>query len=75
MSSEPAAAGATGADLSYEQARAQLEEVVRALEAGGVPLEESLTLWELGEVLAAVCRERLEGARARLDAAVDRSAQ
>jgi exodeoxyribonuclease VII small subunit len=75
MSSDPAAAGAAGADLSYEQARAQLEEVVRALEAGGVPLEESLTLWERGEVLAAVCRERLEGARARLDAAVDRSAQ
>ena len=55
--------------LTYEQARAQLEEVVRALEAGGVPLEESLQLWERGETLAAVCRERLEGARARLEAA------
>jgi exodeoxyribonuclease VII small subunit len=52
--------------LSYEQARDELAEVVRKLEAGGTTLEESLTLWERGEELAAVCAERLEGARARL---------
>ncbi|MGC0375138.1 exodeoxyribonuclease VII small subunit [Streptomyces sp. SAI-229] len=56
--------------LGYEQARDELIEVVRRLEAGGTTLEESLALWERGEELAGVCRRRLEGARARLDAAL-----
>ncbi|MEU3278066.1 exodeoxyribonuclease VII small subunit [Streptomyces antibioticus] len=56
--------------LGYEQARDELVEVVRRLEAGGTSLEESLALWERGEELAKVCRRRLEGARARLDAAL-----
>jgi exodeoxyribonuclease VII small subunit len=55
--------------LSYEQARDELVEVVRRLEAGGVPLEESLALWERGEALATICQTWLDGARARLAAA------
>jgi exodeoxyribonuclease VII small subunit len=55
--------------LSYEQARDELASVVQRLEAGGVPLEESLALWERGEQLATVCQNWLDGARARLDAA------
>ena len=57
------------AALSYEQARDQLTEVVRQLEAGGLTLEQSLDLWERGERLAAICEQWLEGARARLAAA------
>ncbi|GAA4312930.1 exodeoxyribonuclease VII small subunit [Actinomadura luteofluorescens] len=57
---------------SYEQARDELAEVVKRLEAGGLTLEESLGLWERGERLAAVCEEWLEGARARLAAALVR---
>lgn len=56
--------------LGYEQARDELVEVVRKLEAGGTSLEESLALWERGEELAKVCRHWLEGARARLDSAL-----
>ncbi|MGW1224758.1 exodeoxyribonuclease VII small subunit [Streptomyces sp. NPDC001478] len=63
------AAAATGT-LGYEQARDELIEVVRRLEAGGTSLEDSLALWERGEELAGVCRRWLEGARARLDAAL-----
>lgn len=55
----------------YEEARAELIEVVRALEAGGTTLEESLALWERGERLATICQEWLDGARQRLDAAID----
>lgn len=55
-------------ELSYEVARAELEDVVRRLEAGGLALEESLALWERGEALAKVCQDWLDGARARLDA-------
>jgi exodeoxyribonuclease VII small subunit len=57
-------------ELSYERARDELAEVVRRLEAGGLTLEESLRLWERGERLAAICEEWLEGARARLSAAM-----
>jgi len=57
--------------MGYEEARAELVEVVRTLEAGGTTLEESLALWERGEKLATLCQEWLDGARARLDAAID----
>jgi exodeoxyribonuclease VII small subunit len=59
-----------GTTLSYEDARDQLIEVVRTLEQGGTTLEESLALWERGESLAKVCQDALDGARARLDAAL-----
>ncbi|MFI9647158.1 exodeoxyribonuclease VII small subunit [Streptomyces sp. NPDC052040] len=62
--------GTTDETLGYEQARDELIEVVRRLEAGGTTLEESLALWERGEELAKVCRTWLEGARRRLDAAL-----
>jgi exodeoxyribonuclease VII small subunit len=57
------------AELGYEQARDELVDVVRRLEAGSATLEESLALWERGEALAARCEQWLAGARARLDAA------
>ncbi|HEX4790290.1 MAG TPA: exodeoxyribonuclease VII small subunit [Actinospica sp.] len=56
--------------LGYEQARDELVGTVQRLEAGGLALEESLALWERGEALAAHCQAKLEGARARLDAAL-----
>ncbi|QIX27722.1 exodeoxyribonuclease VII small subunit [Nocardioides sp. JQ2195] len=58
-------------DLSYEAAREELIAVVHKLEAGGTSLEESLALWERGEKLARTCQGWLDGARKRLDAAVD----
>ena len=76
----PAKAGATAArpdsgspgsgPPSYEQARDELTELVKRLEAGGLTLEQSLQLWERGERLAAICHDWLEGARARLAAAM-----
>ena len=38
---------------------------------GGTSLEESLALWERGEVLAKTCQSWLDGARQRLDAAME----
>ena len=58
---------------TYEQAREELADVVRRLEAGGLTLEESLALWERGEALAARCEQWLAGARARVEAAQPRS--
>jgi exodeoxyribonuclease VII small subunit len=57
-------------DLSYEDARDELISVVQKLEAGGVSLQESVALWERGEELARICQRWLDGARARLDAAM-----
>jgi exodeoxyribonuclease VII small subunit len=57
-----------GEAVSYEAARDELLDVVRQLEAGGLPLETSLTLWERGEQLAAQCQSWLDGAKQRLAA-------
>ena len=62
--------GTAAEPLSYEQARDKLAAVVKRLEAGGLTLEQSLELWERGERLASVCGEWLDGARARLAAAM-----
>ncbi|MDR2374334.1 MAG: exodeoxyribonuclease VII small subunit [Bifidobacteriaceae bacterium] len=55
-------------ELTYEQARAELIQVVQALEAGSQALEEALALWERGEVLAGRCQEWLDAARDRIAA-------
>ena len=65
-------ANADVATLSYERAREELVSVVQRLEAGQVPLEEALTLWERGEALAARCQAWLDDARARLAAVAER---
>lgn len=57
------------ATLSYEHARDELIAVVQQLEQGGTTLEQSLLLWERGELLAARCEEWLLGAKARLEKA------
>lgn len=60
---------ASSKELSYEAARDELSEVVAKLESGKVSLEESLKLWERGEVLAKICQDWLDGAKAKLDKA------
>jgi len=55
---------------TYEQARAELREIVSKLESGGQSLEDSLALWERGEALADICQKWLDGASVRLDAAI-----
>ncbi len=50
-------------ELTYEAARDELAEVVRTLESGGATLADSMTLWQRGEELAALCQRFLDGAR------------
>ena len=59
--------------LSYEQAREELVGIVKHLETGNLPLEESLRLWERGETLADRCQAWLDGARERLDKSREKS--
>jgi exodeoxyribonuclease VII small subunit len=60
------------AEPTYEQARAELREIVAQLESGGQSLEDSLALWERGEQLADVCQRWLDSAGAKLDEAIAR---
>ena len=55
------------AAMSFEQALKALEDVVRQLEGGEVPLEESIGLYERGEALRRHCQARLDAAQARIE--------
>ncbi|AKH41460.1 exodeoxyribonuclease VII small subunit [Altererythrobacter atlanticus] len=55
------------AAMSFEQALRALEEVVRKLEGGEVPLDESISLYERGEKLRQHCQARLDSAQARIE--------
>lgn len=54
-------------DLKFEEALARLEEIVHALEAGTLPLEESLKAFEEGVGLARRCARYLEEAERRIE--------
>jgi exodeoxyribonuclease VII small subunit len=51
---------------SFEQARDELEQIVRKLEDGNTTLDEAIGLWERGEQLHALCRAQLDQAGARV---------
>ncbi len=53
--------------LSFEQALAELEGIVRRLEAGQVELEESIRIYERGEALKNRCNDLLKQAEARIE--------
>jgi exodeoxyribonuclease VII small subunit len=55
------------AAMSFEDALRALEEVVRRLESGDVPLDDSITLYERGEALRRHCQARLDAAQARIE--------
>ena len=54
--------------LTFEEALAELQSVVERLEAGKVPLEESLSLYERGMELVKLCNARLDAAERRVSA-------
>lgn len=64
---------ATKETPSYEEAREELIEIVRKLESGSAPLSESMALWERGEALAAICQTWLDGAKAKIESAREKT--
>ncbi len=60
--------------MSFEDALRALEEVVRGLESGEVPLDATISLYERGEKLRAHCQARLDAAQARIEQVVANSA-
>ena len=55
------------AEMTFEDALRALEEIVRKLEGGEVPLDDSITLYERGEALRRHCQARLDAAQARIE--------
>lgn len=53
--------------LSFEQALAELEEIVSRLEKGEVNLEDSIAIYERGAALKAHCEKKLKDAQARIE--------
>jgi exodeoxyribonuclease VII small subunit len=53
--------------LSFEQALAELEQIVARLESGQAPLEDSIRLYERGAALKGHCEARLAAARLRVE--------
>jgi exodeoxyribonuclease VII small subunit len=54
-------------EQSFEQAQAELERIVERLEQGHASLDEALALWERGEQLYALCRNRLDAAQGKVE--------
>jgi exodeoxyribonuclease VII small subunit len=55
-------------ELNFEQALRALEDIVHKLESGEAPLDESIALYERGNQLRALCQQRLDAAKARIEA-------
>lgn len=62
----PTNAPADLSTLSFEDALRALENIVRRLESGDVPLDESIDLYTKGEELRKQCTRRLQDAEARI---------
>ncbi len=55
-------------EMSFEEALRGLEEIVTRLERGDVPLDESIALYERGDLLKKHCEARLNAAQMRIEA-------
>lgn len=55
------------AELAFEQAMKELEDIVSSLEGGSVSLEDSIRLYERGEKLKKRCEDLLKSAEARIE--------
>jgi exodeoxyribonuclease VII small subunit len=62
-------------ERTFEQAQAELEQIVERLERGQAPLDEALKLWERGEELYAFCRAKLDAAEGRVEELARRAEQ
>lgn len=62
-------------DISFEEAMEQLEHIVQQLEAGDVPLEKSIALFQSGMELSKLCSQKLEQVEKKIDILIDENGQ
>jgi exodeoxyribonuclease VII small subunit len=58
---------------TFEGAQKELEEIVHRLESGEAPLDEALRLWQRGEELYRLCRDRLDAAEGQIEELASRA--
>jgi exodeoxyribonuclease VII small subunit len=58
---------------TFESAQQELEEIVQRLESGEAPLDEALRLWQRGEELYRLCRDRLDAAEGKIEELASRA--
>jgi exodeoxyribonuclease VII small subunit len=63
------------APRSFEASLEELERIVKELEKGDLPLEQSLTLFESGMRLSAECKRQLEEAESRVEILMKRGSE
>ncbi|WP_017380063.1 exodeoxyribonuclease VII small subunit [Paenisporosarcina sp. TG-14] len=61
----------TKTNVSFDQAIQQLEEIVRQLEQGDVPLEDAISLYKKGMELSTLCHSKLQNAEKQLISIID----
>jgi exodeoxyribonuclease VII small subunit len=57
----------SSAEPTFEQAQAELEQIVARLEQGQASLDEAIALWERGEELYGFCRAKLDSAQGKVE--------
>ena len=57
----------SAAEQTFEEAQAELEQIVARLEQGQASLDDALALWERGEQLYAYCRAKLDAAQGKVE--------
>jgi exodeoxyribonuclease VII small subunit len=57
----------SNSELTFEEARKELERIVGQLESGQASLEDALALWERGEALYKLCLARLDSAQGKIE--------
>lgn len=62
----------TDEGLTFEQAEAELRKIVGRLESGDAGIDEAIALWERGEALYAICRDKLDAAQGKVDELTER---
>ena len=53
--------------LTFEQAEVELRTIVERLESGNVGIDEAIALWQRGEALYEICRQRLDSAEGKVE--------
>jgi exodeoxyribonuclease VII small subunit len=53
--------------LTFEQAEVELRTIVERLESGDVGIDEAIALWQRGEALYEICRQRLDSAEGKVE--------
>jgi exodeoxyribonuclease VII small subunit len=62
-------------ELTFEQAAAELEEIIKKLEDGRMPLEDAVKAFERGSYLKGLCEEKLKNAQLKIEVLSEKSGE